>query len=944
MIDIEAQKKKLHTGFKVSAKKQRFWINQYIVRNVKGHLYFPLRSILSLILYISFFLSLLLYDEPASWLGVDIKKSLADYPYIQNCYDENCTRGFTFDKRFSDVGNIEDIQEYFRKLFVPKVFPSHLPYFSSSTADNSSAIFSDDALENIQMFSAETGEEMHHVYWDANIRRVGPVVLRQVLAEQQECRRPTDAALARYNDPARTALFKGLQCYISTPGSLISTFDETPMERPSDSQLPEDAYIFKNSCVEGTSILGRYDLFPCSGYSTEIHNASQMLYAQEWLNPAAKLVVISVLLRAPSRVAQARALAEAAIGMMNNSSSSSSPFITIHSIREESEEVRIDLYIEQAPGGGGSQVWNYVNVPDQRMFSSYAWMGFTNLGIDLAFFLFHTCRYLYYRFIRKQSNRRSAEQHRPEIPWINVLTLVAIIWLSATTTIQVQLRESWMLAVLVVSTTSMLMYNFVFPVAKIITYRALTLIRSLTLAMRLVLVIIPFYAVITIGFVFSGHLMFGRNVLEYSTLRLAVQTIGRGLLTDWNIDNMYAQRPLLTMLFCVAFFAVILVVLANLLLTLITAAVDEAKQETQIVNFVQMAAEFSNKRVYTDEYVSTRLAWHLADHHILARAWRRIKKRVRAKWRTFWKKYGPASMRKNPDEKKKSVEQELLERRAKLQTMTIQDFSAENYKEAENALLDAADGDVDQVTEEKVIALMKQIKDDAMQGMSAAVLASEKELEEVLQRDERGGQFFVSGSGRFARPLESLMYVCSPFRLQELAETLHLTEIAEDFIYSVALLLARSQMDFVRKFPDQFTLDDTEGARLMHGFRVANLNMYYQTNSSSSNQNNNASNNNDLFLFDDDNEQQMTKTSEKPNARNDNANDNDDSSNSDPDPPENEDEVAKIPPTSPKTIIIKKKIVGKKKKPLSASSSNPAPEKNATYQHVMDHEAMMDDI
>merc|ERR1712000_713325 len=159
------------------------------------------------------------------------------------------------------------------------------------------------------------------------------------------------------------------------------------------------------------------------------------------------------------------------------------------------------------------------------------------------------------------------------------------------------------------------------------------------------------------------------------------------------------------------------------------------------------------------------------------------------------------------------------------------------------------------------------------------------------------------------------MYVCSPFRLQELAETLHLTEIAEDFIYSVALLLARSQIDFIRKFPDQFTLDDTEGARLMHGFRLANLNLYSSSsplsNPPSPVKTSNANTNTN-----------ETETDASPNAhentRND-GNNNDDDDDDDPGPNENEDEVVASSLPSPeasgkKKNVSKKKVIIRKKK------------------------------
>merc|ERR1712000_638121 len=159
------------------------------------------------------------------------------------------------------------------------------------------------------------------------------------------------------------------------------------------------------------------------------------------------------------------------------------------------------------------------------------------------------------------------------------------------------------------------------------------------------------------------------------------------------------------------------------------------------------------------------------------------------------------------------------------------------------------------------------------------------------------------------------MYVCSPFRLQELAETLHLTEIAEDFIYSVALLLARSQIDFIRKFPDQFTLDDTEGARLMHGFRLANLNLY----SSSSPLSNPPS---PVKTSNDNTNTNETETDASPNVhehpKNDGNNHDDDDDDDDPGPNENEDEVVASSLPSPeasgkKKNVSKKKVIIRKK-------------------------------
>lgn len=534
--------------------------NRYIVRHVRSMVAFPAVVVVVLALYLAFIVPLLLSHGQDVFLGENLLAGLRDSFWETYCYDAQCKNGFMHRKRFTDIGHLIDVSTYMGTTILPRLF-----------TDESDVRFSVPAKFRGEAAAGKSWP----VTWDRQLRRTTPVTIRQIQAKRSgECNLPPLGDARSATGANRVRAMYTTECYQSLTdfhtGSIASL-------RAPDSTLPPSAFEYREGCAQDRIVAGYFTLwYPCAGYTVNIYNRSQMEEVKtlgKWLSPATRLVIISA---------------------------------SFKSAADDNLRTRIDLIIEMTKGGGAGFSWALLEPTSQHLIDFVTPALVLVYGVDVGVWLVQIVWMLVLRF--RLGRPQYASHIAPKLPWVSLLVGVAQLIVEATDAIQSN-KQSLHVAFLVIASTNVCLTKFVFPVVKLVTYRGARAIRTISIAVGSFGIVIPYYLATYIAFSLAGHVLFSRQIFEWSSLKISLQTAGKMFVGDMPWEACFAERPQATVLFFVAFYAIVLIILANVLLSLISGASAEAHAETATADFIMKASEVLRQTLVIDESFAVYLGW-----------------------------------------------------------------------------------------------------------------------------------------------------------------------------------------------------------------------------------------------------------------------------------------------------------------------------------------------
>ena len=540
-----------------------FALTEFVVKRISDARRLPLYMVFVLGFYAFFVGTNATVTQTSAFLCQNAHSGLRDGWYLTRCFDDQCRSAFTINKNWNDIEHLQDIYEYFSAFLEPRILNLSTPVANRTAARAGGAA---GRVRNLTQYP---------VYFDGGTVREGGVFLRQHRGRRVPCGvKSAAAASGGTKSSPRDADIAALQCYTSG-----SDLDDQPRARPGDSVLPASAYQYQTACdYRGTAYRGLLRaVYPCGGYHAVAESVDDMQYIRgNWIDNATRFLQVSVRLNAGSDV------------------------ILYHQ------------YFELSDGGGKVFKEIFCEAVTDITLESRVLGGYLLVAVDLLVYAYLAI------MARCETDPIQRVLAKPAAPMGAVMALfvsliVEVAQANTANDNQDELKDRLHMVCITFYVSWTLMGYVTFPIIQIFSRQASTTFRVMALTFRACLIVLPYFAALGCAFLLGGYVVFGPRLAQFSTLKASALTIGRGLLGEWDHQPMFDERELTATLFTGLFVITIIIVLANLVLSLVTGAAEETRKESESLEFVEATGRLLGVSVVSGPLYESMLGWRVLD-------------------------------------------------------------------------------------------------------------------------------------------------------------------------------------------------------------------------------------------------------------------------------------------------------------------------------------------
>jgi hypothetical protein len=510
-----------------------------------------------------------------AYLSRSVLQGLRDMPFPTRCSDENCTTGLTYSFTFNDIATIAEYKDWLAQVVLQQLFsPLRPPVAVGAAAPATRARLHAAGIEewlgatpaNYAAAFNTTGEGVGWpTLWDSRILRLSAVTVRQLRAMPTACQ---DVAVTRDESAAaRMGLrYKRHQPLCFAAGG---SFDKSDMHNINASALSDAALRFTPTCVhrQPDPYFGVHTLYPCGGYVATFATGDALIEGvvrSNWIDAQTRFVVTS---------------AEFTSG---GSRITASFYLEVHQ-------------------GGGSVVTHAMAVAigssaTLNALAPHRVVYVIALVLRLTWFLLELLGYVYKACVRHRDAVRSTAV-APRVPLFTFAAFAMFFMLGYLAfddddETGASFQSALMVAHAVVEITT----SVVFPLGALNSKPVKTLVDALGISARNCLYVLPLLAVFYAAFIPSGVLLFGRTATDFANERVALRSIISGTFGRWDVESLQIQRPIEAQIFTLAFYACVLVVLANMFLAVVTNASSEASATPPSVELAESVLYYFGRK------------------------------------------------------------------------------------------------------------------------------------------------------------------------------------------------------------------------------------------------------------------------------------------------------------------------------------------------------------
>ncbi len=570
-----------------------FAFSQYFMRRLDSRRFFPCYLILVAVAYIILISSLLLSEQEVAWVSANAKAGLVHEPYETTCDDPQCRSAFTINKDFHKQGHLRDFFQYVNRSLRPYLFPSYsamtgiwganfseeVDGFSNAWSETNFTVGLDGFPEFEVGSEGGEAEELSPVYWDLELFRKGPIIVRQLRAKQIPCAiGGADSGFFAGASPERVKLMTSFPCFgTGAPKHLTSE----PMVRPDDSPYPPSAYVWREGCAQPGNVpmRGWFHIYACAGYTVNITTREELAYLRNWIDNTTRFISITL------------------------------------GFQVEGEEELVEeqhLFWELAHQGGSAWVWTRAYPEGHQTLNKWNPCAYAVMALEFLLFLIGFVRCLYFRWV---GNIIKAEHTKPDAP-LSVM-LAGLMMLGATLFADSTFdRDTFFTLVCVAFLTVRFLFSVAFPLADLLTRGASLIKNILWLTLSNITIIIPFYVVAFVALVLSGNVMFCERLLTFANLKTAAITVGRGLVGQWDFEEFgQFNSSRAGLVYSCVFIVVVLILLFNIVLSLVHGSAEGAREEEEALEFIATTSAALKKHIVSGPIFQFMLS------HIVGKSW-----------------------------------------------------------------------------------------------------------------------------------------------------------------------------------------------------------------------------------------------------------------------------------------------------------------------------------
>ncbi len=592
----------------------KFAFSQYFMRRLDSRKTFPLYLILIAVAYVSMMSFLVLNTQDASGVTVNAMAGLVEQAYSTNCDDPECIFAFTQKKTFANQGHLPDFFQYIHRVIRPYLFPTFrmmtqawgLPSLRPPSGANRTDLLPTAMSPNLTSPSSnswdfsnawntmnftigadgypqfDSSTENRPLYWDPKLSRLGPITVRQLRAKQIPC--ALEGRTGWFYHAASDETYRHINSFPCFGTGDPDDLSDAPMQRPVDSLYPTSAYIWKEGCAQpgGATMAGWFHRYACAGYTINISTVDELDYLSSWIDNTTRFISISVTFE----------------------------------VEGEGEEFIQTLHLlwEIASEGGAAWMWTRAYSQGKQKLSALNFCAYSVMALEVLIFFFGIVRYIYFR---RKGNLYKAEHSKPETP-VSVFLAGAAMFASSQLGSSQFASDTFVLCSCIAFLTVRFLLSVAFPIADLGTRGATLIKRILWLTMSTVTIVLPFYVIAFVALVLSGNVLFG-GMLSFANLKLASITIGKGIVGEWNFEQFGQFNSTTTgLVFNCVFVLVMSILLANIVLSLVNGAAEEARGEEAALEFIAITSAAMNKRIVSGPLFQCFLS-NLAGHSTLFR-------------------------------------------------------------------------------------------------------------------------------------------------------------------------------------------------------------------------------------------------------------------------------------------------------------------------------------
>ena len=502
---------------------------------------------------------------PTAFLTESLDNGLRDMWQTPRCTDAQCFNAWSpWGKRLGDNIMLQDWRDWMGTVLEPALFIRDRLGIVDSTAPGPGA-----------------------VWWDARVKRISPLYIRQLRGVHRPCSNlPITARDRTHLD--RVQQVNADPCFTGIKEEQWAT---TPISYPPSgalpTRLPPSAYTHSTFChSRPDTYLGFWGNYPCGGYTVAVNDSATLMEAIDpsirWVDNSTRFISVSADFQLGNSVVRYSIMFELGDrGQASRTHALPTPISPIH-ILEATEPQRIIFQVL--------------------------------IALHLFGFCLLRLRYYLAPYVYKDLHPQDRAEMKPYFPKATVLVGVFTFVVAYSAWTEHAQKMAITVAAIIyienIATT-----NVIFPMASLVSKQVRILTATLSQAAYHCLYVFPFLITFYLAFTYSGMIVFGRGVQNFAHERVAFTSVILG--TFGFDDDVFSEstlgafRPVEAQVFAILFLCVMLIVIANMFLAMVTSASSDAKQTPEAVTIAENVQYYYNRRPVYGSWVDAFLALNI---------------------------------------------------------------------------------------------------------------------------------------------------------------------------------------------------------------------------------------------------------------------------------------------------------------------------------------------